>query len=104
MRGRGLSRGGGYGGGRGGGKHPQFLKGKDIGMFYKNRSLQKRKQIEKSQVKWLTHPLHSTSTNPQSIIQVLLVSLFVWGRRNNRVITCTLSMSIRNVIRLLYVF
>jgi len=53
MRGGGLSRGGGYRGGRGGGgRHPPFLKGKEIGLFYKNRSLQKRKQIEKTQVRW----------------------------------------------------
>ena len=51
MRGRGSGRGGGYRGGRGGGRHPPFLSGKEIGLFYKNRSLQKRKQIEKSQVK-----------------------------------------------------
>jgi len=61
MRGGRLSRGGGYRGARGGGGHPPFLKGKEIGLFYKNRSLQKRKQIEKTQVRWnaISHETHN---------------------------------------------
>jgi len=59
MRGIGLSRGGGYrggrGGGRGGGRRPPSLKGKEIGLFYRDRQIQKRKQIEKTQVKCPSH-------------------------------------------------
>lgn len=57
MRGRGRSYGRGFGraglsrggGGRGGGRHPAHLKGKEIGMFYRNKGLQKRRQLEKAE-------------------------------------------------------
>ena len=57
MRGsRGASRGRGYGRGgfgRGGGsRHPSHLKGKEIGMFYRNKGLQKKRQLEKADVSY----------------------------------------------------
>ena len=51
-RGRGFGREGlGRGGGRGSGRHPSHLKGKEIGMFYRNRAVQKKRQLEKSEVR-----------------------------------------------------
>lgn len=54
-RGRGFERGN-YGRsgsrGRGGGRHPSHLKGKEIGMFYKNKGLQKKRQREKAEVSY----------------------------------------------------
>ena len=57
-RGIGYARGGygrgshGRGGhGRGGGRHPSHLKGKEIGLFYRNKGLQKKRQLEKADVR-----------------------------------------------------
>lgn len=53
-RGIGYGRGGfGRGGRGGGGRHPSYLKGKEIGMFYKNKGLQKKRQQEKAEVRHL---------------------------------------------------
>ena len=55
-RGGGRGRGYGRGGfGRGGGRHPSHLKGKEIGLFYKNKGLLKKKQQEKAEVSKNTH-------------------------------------------------
>ena len=37
--------------GRGGGRHPSHLKGKQIGLFYRNRAVQKKRQLEKAEVR-----------------------------------------------------
>lgn len=47
-RGRGFGRGG---SGRGGGRHPSHLKGKEIGLFYRNKAVQKKRQLEKAEVR-----------------------------------------------------
>ena len=56
-RGRGYGRGGygrgGFGRGGGGSRHPSHLKGKEIGMFYKNKGLQKKRQQDKAEVSYL---------------------------------------------------
>ena len=51
-RGGGRGRGGGGGGGRGrgGGGPPPGLSGKDIGMYYRNKSMAKKKEKEKNEV------------------------------------------------------
>ena len=36
--------------GRGGGRHPSHLKGKEIGLFYRDRGILKRKQKDKAEV------------------------------------------------------
>ena len=51
-RGRGYGRGG-LGRGGGGSRHPSHLKGKEIGMFYKNKGLQKKRQQDKAEVSYL---------------------------------------------------
>lgn len=46
----GFGRGGAFGRGRG--RHPSHLKGKEIGMFYRNKGLQKKRQQEKADVSY----------------------------------------------------
>ena len=55
-RGRGRGRGRG-GGGRGGGGPPPGLSGKAIGMYYRNKSQEKKQEREKNEVQ--TVPLYS---------------------------------------------
>lgn len=49
-RGGGRGRGRGRGGRGGGGDRPQGLSGKDIGMYYRNKSLAKKEEKEKNEV------------------------------------------------------
>ncbi len=54
-RGGGPTRGGGRGRGRGRGGPPPGLKGRDIGMFYAQKSQERKKEQEKNEVKcWLS--------------------------------------------------